>query len=138
MCWYLALTAVENDEEVQRNGIVEVFFANGALGKQTKISDYLTQGFASLLSMPIRLVGIHFCYDNYLFQPILKLTQIVFGASNRLRFRAHHGTYDDTFTSYHPVAVDTHDPISIFVAITTRLLTRTSIHPSFIRSCASN
>lgn len=91
MCWYLALSLVEQDEEVQKQGIVEVFFANGALKQQTNITKHFKEGFTGLLCLPIRLVGIHFCYDDVMFQPILQLAQLVFGANNRLRFRSHQG-----------------------------------------------
>ncbi len=91
MCWYLALAAVEDDEEVQKNGLVEVLIANDTLTKQKSITEHLSQGFAGLLCLPIRFVGIHFCYDNVIFHPILKLAQMVFGAGNRLRFRVHNG-----------------------------------------------
>jgi len=91
MCWYLALSMVEQDEEVQKQGLVEVFFANGALKQQTNITKHLKEGLSGLLCLPIRFVGIHFCYDDVMFQPILQLAQLVFGASNRLRFRAHQG-----------------------------------------------
>lgn len=91
MAWYLALAAVEEDEDIQKQGFVEIFFANGALGKQRQISEHMTKGFGGLLSLPIRFAGIHFCYDNPVFKPVVQLAQMAFGAGNRLRFRAHYG-----------------------------------------------
>jgi hypothetical protein len=94
MVWYLAMAAVEHNDDVQKNGVVEVFFANGALGKRIDIMEHLTKGFSALLCLPIRFAGIHFCYDNAVFKPIVQLMQMVFGAGNRLRFRSHFGTFD--------------------------------------------
>jgi hypothetical protein len=92
MVWYLAMAAVEDDEDVQKKGVVEVFFANDALGKRNGITEHLTMGLSALLCLPIRFVGIHFCYDSAIFKPIVQLAQMAFGAGNRLRFRSHFGT----------------------------------------------
>lgn len=91
--WYLALAILEEDEEVQKAGVIEVFFANGAFDNKAKITDYSTKGTASLLSLPIRLAGMHFCYSNPAPQPIIRILQMAFGAVNRLRFRAHYGRW---------------------------------------------
>jgi hypothetical protein len=100
MAWYLVMAAVEGNEDVQKNGVVEVFFANDALGKQTRIIEHLTKGLSALLCLPIRFAGIHICYDNAVFKPVVQLMQMAFGAGNRLRFRSHFGTF---VTSSHSV-----------------------------------
>ena len=64
MAWYLTLATVEGDEELQKQGIVEVFYANGALDRRDLIVRHLTLGFAGLLAFPIRFAALHFCYDN--------------------------------------------------------------------------
>jgi hypothetical protein len=87
----LALQTLENDVEVQKQGIVEVFFSNGALMKLPRINEHLTKGLVGLLGLPIRYAGIHFCFNNPLFKPVIQLAQMAFGAENRLRFRAHYG-----------------------------------------------
>lgn len=87
------MSLVEDDEEVQKRGIVEVFFAIEAIREKLKITDYTVKGTASLLSLPIRIAGFHFCYNNSALTPVIRLVLMAFGASNRLRFRAHFGAY---------------------------------------------
>lgn len=61
---------IENDEDVQKRGFVEVFFANGALEKKNRITEHLTKGLTGLLCLPIRFAGIHFCYDDAVLSPV--------------------------------------------------------------------
>ena len=91
MAWYLALQKVESDVEVQKRGLVEVFYSNGALMKVPRINEHITKGFSGLLGLPVRYAGFHFCYNNPLFKPVMQLAQMAFGSENRLRFRAHYG-----------------------------------------------
>eukprot|EP00980_Cylindrotheca_fusiformis_P009999 scaffold2212_cov143-Cylindrotheca_fusiformis.AAC.17 len=85
------MAEVEEDESVQTKGIVEVFFFTGPLKRQQLITEHVTKGLRGLMCLPVRLVGIHFCYNNAALKPIMNLAQMAFGASNRLRLRPHCG-----------------------------------------------
>jgi len=85
----MTMVALEEDEEVQKKGVVEVFYGNGAVGKWMNLTEHTTKGLSALMALPNR---IYFCYDNVLLKPIVQLAQMAFGATNRLRFRSHCGT----------------------------------------------
>lgn len=89
--WYMSLSALHGDEEFQRRGVVEVFFCSGALEQKDAIVDHMTKGMGGLMCLPIRFAGIHFCYDEPALTPLLRLAQMAFGASNRLRLQPHQG-----------------------------------------------
>jgi hypothetical protein len=65
--FYMIMTALE-DEETQKVGIV--------LLRKT---------------LPMRVVGMHYCYDSFKMRPMMSLAMLVMGATSRLRFRAHYG-----------------------------------------------
>jgi hypothetical protein len=88
----MALTALDEDKEIQMKGFVECFYCSGALGRKTCIVEHTTKGLSGLLCLPIRFAGIHFCYDDPNLKVIIQLAQMAFGSSNRLRFRSYYGT----------------------------------------------
>lgn len=86
--FYLVMVALE-DPETQRNGIVMVGLNTGKDRNMNRSAAWAVQKLARLL--PMRLVGIHFCYDDFMMLPMMSLAMLVMGASRRVRFRAHYG-----------------------------------------------
>jgi hypothetical protein len=42
-------------------------------------------------ALPMRVVGMHYCYDSFKMRPMMSLAMLVMGATSRVRFRAHYG-----------------------------------------------
>jgi hypothetical protein len=83
--------SLTEDEDVQRNGVVLVFYNIGAslLGKVH--IDYFMRSKSMSTSLPIKAAGFHFCYDNALLQPLVTTVQMVLGRNWRARSRVHFG-----------------------------------------------
>ena len=80
------------DEDAQRNGIVNIYNSIGDAGSDPQVLEVLRH--ASLLDdgLPYRSNATHFCYDSAALRPLLQLLQLVAGKENRIRFRTHFGT----------------------------------------------
>ena len=86
--WYVLMCALE-DEDAQRNGIVNIYNSIGDAGSDPQVLEVLRH--ASLLDdgLPYRSNATHFCYDSAALRPLLQLLQLVAGKENRIRFRTH-------------------------------------------------
>jgi hypothetical protein len=85
---YIVMVALQ-DQETQQNGIVMVGFN---CGKDRVVDRPAAWSILKITKvLPIRIVGIHFCYDAFLVRPMMSLAMLVMGAHRRVRFRAHYG-----------------------------------------------
>eukprot|EP00980_Cylindrotheca_fusiformis_P030607 scaffold25091_cov147-Cylindrotheca_fusiformis.AAC.7 len=85
---YIAMVALE-DEETQKNGVVMIGLNTGKDRVMNREAAWAVHKMARVL--PMRVVGIHFCYDALMLLPMVSLAMLVMGATRRVRFRAHYG-----------------------------------------------
>ena len=91
------MSALENDIDLQRKGIVHVAYDVGC-----RISDH-SQKFTDVAmkshylrdGVPYRLVAFHYCYDDPAVRTTLSLLRSVSGTSFRLHFRDHYGSHQE-------------------------------------------
>ena len=43
-------------------------------------------------TVPVRLMGAHYCYDDPIIYPLMFIVTMFSGKRNRVRFKAHYGT----------------------------------------------
>ena len=87
--FYIMMTALE-DEQTQKLGIVMVGYNCGPNRTVDRKSAFAIQSLRRHL--PMRMVSIHYCYDDFKMRPMMTIAMLVMGASQRVRFRAHFGT----------------------------------------------
>jgi hypothetical protein len=86
--FYMVMTALE-DEETQKLGIVLLGYNMGAKSVVDRPAVWAIQKLRKAL--PMRVVGMHYCYDSFKMRPMMTLAMLVMGATSRVRFRAHYG-----------------------------------------------
>lgn len=82
------MTALE-DEETQKKGIVLLGYNMGAKSVVDRPAVWAIEKLRKAL--PMRVVGMHYCYDSFKMRPMMSLAMLVMGATSRVRFRAHYG-----------------------------------------------
>ena len=86
------MNALLDDEDAQKTGFVTISHNVGCT-----IGDLFPEGSKHLHMMvegvPIRSVGLHFCYDSPQLRPFVLFLQHCFNMDVRIRFRAHYGMY---------------------------------------------
>lgn len=87
--YYNAMLNVES-EETQRKGIVVVMWGIGG-GRRTLSASMFWRASAVQKAMPVKVMGFHFCYNNYVLRPILSTVQLGCDFFTGVRFRAHYG-----------------------------------------------
>ncbi|CAJ1946780.1 unnamed protein product [Cylindrotheca closterium] len=88
--WYIMMCKL-TDPEVQRHGTVQVHY-NVHYSTPNLHLDLLLRSSMIAKAMPQQILGVHFCYDNEIVQPILSMLQMIVGSAARLRFRSHFGS----------------------------------------------
>ena len=90
---YLVMVMLE-DPETQKSGLVMV---GTNTGKDARVDRSAVWNIQRIYShaLPMRIVSIHYCYDNFAVRPMMTLAMLVMGASSRVRFRAHYGTFEE-------------------------------------------
>eukprot|EP00538_Stauroneis_constricta_P002390 CAMPEP_0119556536 /NCGR_PEP_ID=MMETSP1352-20130426/8448_1 /TAXON_ID=265584 /ORGANISM="Stauroneis constricta, Strain CCMP1120" /LENGTH=489 /DNA_ID=CAMNT_0007603505 /DNA_START=32 /DNA_END=1501 /DNA_ORIENTATION=- len=91
--WYTFMTAVQDDQQIQRKGIVLVAYTIGATIKEFFRNTGMTrqQDFEKVL--PFRVCAIHVCFGDRRFQPIISTFMAAHPQSNRLRVKIHLGSH---------------------------------------------
>jgi hypothetical protein len=90
--WYLVMFTLMDDEDAQKNGIVAVIYNVGQFRREAVALD-LTKDWPRIMrTLPLRLVGFHYCFDDAALHPAASLAKLVVGTNTRLRFRVHFGT----------------------------------------------
>jgi hypothetical protein len=83
------MTALE-DVETQRSGIVLCGFN---LGKTSRLDRQAAWSISKLKNvLPLRVVGLHYSYDDFKMRPMMALATLVMKSHGRTRFRAHYGS----------------------------------------------
>jgi hypothetical protein len=81
------------DEEAQRKGMVFILYdVQNLTGIQRMtVPGVATASTKMIDSIPFRLTGLHYCYDDPMIRPAISIIQHIIGTHGRLRFRAHFG-----------------------------------------------
>jgi hypothetical protein len=90
--WYQVMSTLENDEELQKKGVVQVVNLYGKLEHQSKIVDLLWHAQHILKDWPFRHLGLHICYDQPALRALLDCAHVVSGKDLRVRERCHFGS----------------------------------------------
>jgi hypothetical protein len=86
--FYLIMVTLE-DPETQMNGFV---FVGHNAGKNRVVDRGAVWVIQKLIrALPMRIGGIHFCYDDFKLRPMISVAMLLMGAHRRVRFRAHYG-----------------------------------------------
>jgi hypothetical protein len=85
------IMAALEDEETQKAGIVMVGYNMGPNRIMDRKAAFSVQSVKRHL--PCRIGSIHYCYDDFRFRPMMTVAMLIMGPVNRVRFRAHYGTY---------------------------------------------
>ena len=91
ICFILEAMVALQDEEMQQNGVVALFY-NVGFGVTPHIDKDLFFSSPRISnSLPLRFVARHYCYDNMKLKPVLSLLRVNIETNGRVRFRAHFG-----------------------------------------------
>lgn len=80
-----------SDPDIGKHGTVHVSYNLQYQGSNLHL-DLLLRSSMIAKAMPQQILGVHFCYDNEIVQPILSMLQVIVGSAARLRFRSHFGS----------------------------------------------
>jgi hypothetical protein len=87
---YLFMAAVE-DEETQKRGLVTIGYMVGKFIGKTN-SELNKRLARDLEWLPVRMTGVHICYDDPKLRAWKPLAMLLMGRHLRLRTRIHDGT----------------------------------------------
>ena len=96
LTWYAVMKAVENDESIQKKGVVNIMYNVDNDHEErfhyTK-KDLELMVDASFINdcLPFKYASMHFCYNNPRLKPLMNVIQYAVGTEARIRFRAHYG-----------------------------------------------
>ena len=86
--WYGNI-AVASEEETQKRGVVVLIINIGQRSRNDAFAAWKISPLSSAL--PVRHVGVHFCYDKSFMTPMVATTMYMVGKYVRARFRSHCG-----------------------------------------------
>ena len=98
------------DESVQRNGVVLLFYTLGATLLEKVHLEYFMNSKSMTTSLPMRAGGFHFCYDDATLRPLVVTIQTILGRNWRVRSRVHYGKADKR-SIYIGITNDTSDVV---------------------------
>jgi hypothetical protein len=89
--WYLAMSLIQGNDDLQRNGYVFVAYSVGSsVFGNIHLELSLKNSFMSKC-LPFKARGFHFCYDDVRLCPLMAAMQISLGQFIRVRFRSYCG-----------------------------------------------
>ncbi|KAL3912165.1 MAG: hypothetical protein SGILL_006992 [Bacillariaceae sp.] len=90
--FYMIMVATQ-DVETQRKGLI---LMGCNVGPQRRVDRRLPWNVHKVRqALPLRTMGIHYCYDDIRMMPMMTIGMLVSSASSRVRFRAHYGKLQD-------------------------------------------
>lgn len=91
--WYQKLSLVEENEDIQKRGIVQVVSFYGPYSNTVGQALALLKNCQPILNdWPLRVCSFHLCYDSLAMRSVLELLHMVVGKDIRLRERSHFGS----------------------------------------------
>jgi hypothetical protein len=79
------------DENVQKKGAVFVFYHVDVNNNDRRVI-YATAKLKN--AIPVKIASIHLCYNEPKLRSIVEIALTVLGPHERVRYRAHYGTYE--------------------------------------------
>ena len=93
--WYLVMTLIEDNDDVQINGIVGVRYCVGMrLFSSFQFIPYFRYSRVLIVAFPATVKGYHVCYDDFGTRVTVAAIQDFLSTPIRVRFRAHYGKFD--------------------------------------------
>ena len=85
------MSLIENSLDVQREGIVRLLYNLDTPATTTEHNDFIQKGSIFSRSLPIKTMGLHFCYNDESTSSTLSAVQLAIGVEGRSRLRDHLG-----------------------------------------------
>ena len=82
------------EEETQKKGAIAVIYSIGHQQSQGYKRNPFFQMPKLLKALPLRIEGLHICYDSAFWLPAFAITRLSFPLFTRLRIRSHFGEYE--------------------------------------------
>lgn len=89
---YIVLAAAE-DEETQKRGLIGMLYFTNALSLIQRLNE--RRGPRLFDWLPIKVAGVHFCYNDPRFRILQALLLLMMGKERRARVRMHEGTHTE-------------------------------------------
>jgi hypothetical protein len=87
--YYMYMVAAQ-DVETQQKGLI---LMGCNVGPQRQVNRKIAWHVHKVRqALPLKTMGIHYCYDDLRMLPMMTIGMLVSSASSRVRFRAHYGT----------------------------------------------
>lgn len=108
--WYQVNIVVEEDEEVQKTGMVQIAHFYGNFRETPgQLIEFLWRTNHILQYWPFRVGGMHLCFDNPTFRTLVSGINIIAGKDVRLRERCHFGSPLEAAYAMLSFGIRTHD-----------------------------
>lgn len=100
-CFYLVMKHILDSDETQKNGVVSVLYG---IDKRSKEKDefpfpagdrFLMSVGGGFSSVPMRVTGFHFLWNDQRIQPFMALMRHALGRFVNARFKSHFGTIEE-------------------------------------------
>lgn len=92
-CWYIVMSTLEENEEIQKRGVVQVFNLTGEwITPPSKVVATAQPSRHIVNDWPFRSCGFHLCYDNALLQSLITGISHFLVKELRIRERTHFGS----------------------------------------------
>jgi hypothetical protein len=85
------MSAIDGDEEAQKNGLVNIYYSVDLGTTEPLYIDLIRRIRIINDSLPYRNAATHYCYNNPALRPAINIILLVAGRDNRVRFRSHFG-----------------------------------------------
>jgi hypothetical protein len=86
------MVALGQDEDTQKKGIVNLVYSVGVGRITMKLDEEVfLNAYKFTDCLPIRIVAMHYCFNDAKLRPVMSFIQLACGKHTRLRFRAHYG-----------------------------------------------
>lgn len=109
--WYQIMSVLEENETIQRRGVVQVLAFHGE--KRAVPTDHVVDFVWSLTNIvrdwPFRSCAFHFCCDNADILPVFDFIHVVMGKELRVRQRCHFGSKSEAERSLLTFGIDLSD-----------------------------
>jgi hypothetical protein len=92
--WYITMTALQGDEEAQRNGFVFVVYYSADSRSPVILQEHVARVKMCLkvwTGAPFRTVGVHAWYNDFKVRPLMSVIPALLDKVARIRFRSHSG-----------------------------------------------
>ncbi|CAJ1946704.1 unnamed protein product [Cylindrotheca closterium] len=91
--WYMLMSVIEtSDPDAQKEGVVRVFYnLDSKAHNILSHNEFIQKGSIFSRALPIKNMGLHFCYNSGSLVPMLSAVQLAVGVDGRSRLRDHFG-----------------------------------------------